>query len=90
MRSTAIFVAIALAVVNQAAAEGDAAAGEKVFNKCKACHAVGDDAKNKSGPILNGILGAEAGSIEGFKYSKAILAKKEEGLVWDEDTLMAG
>ena len=70
-------------------AEGDAAAGEKVFNKCKACHAVGDDAKNKSGPILNGIVGAAAGSVEGFKYSKALMAKAEEGLVWDEESLSA-
>ena len=70
-------------------AEGDAKKGEKVFNKCKACHAVGDDAKNKVGPILNGVVGAEAGHIEDFKYSKALLEKAEEGLVWDEETLTA-
>ena len=70
-------------------AEGDAAAGEKVFNKCKACHAVGEDAKNKSGPMLNGIIGATAGAVEGFKYSKALMAKAEEGLVWDEESLAA-
>lgn len=68
-------------------AEGDAEAGENVFKKCKACHAVGDDAKNKSGPILNGIVGATAGAVEGFKYSKAIMAKNEEGFVWDEESL---
>ena len=70
-------------------ADGDAEAGEKVFNKCKACHAVGEDAKNKSGPILNGIVGAAAGAVEGFKYSKALMAKAEEGLVWDEESLSA-
>ncbi len=70
-------------------AEGDAKKGEKVFNKCKACHAVGDDAKNKVGPVLNGVIGAEFGHVEDFKYSKALLEKKEEGLVWDEETLTA-
>jgi cytochrome c len=72
-----------------ALADGDAVAGAKVFKKCKACHAVGDAAKNKVGPMLNGIVGATAGSVEGFKYSKAMLAKKDEGLVWSEDALDA-
>lgn len=70
-------------------AEGDAAKGEKVFRKCKACHAVGEDAKNKVGPVLNGIIGAEAGANADFKYSDALLAKAEEGLVWDEENLAA-
>jgi cytochrome c len=68
-------------------AEGDAAAGEKVFNKCKACHAVGDGAKNKVGPELNGIVGRTAGSADGFKYSDAMLAKKAEGMVWTEEAI---
>ncbi len=68
-------------------AEGDAAAGEKVFRKCKACHAVGDDAKNKVGPMLNGIVDNEIASVDGFNYSKAFLAKKAEGLVWTVDVL---
>ena len=65
------------------------AAGEKVFKKCKACHQVGEGAKNKTGPILNGIVGQAAGGVEGFKYSKALQAKADEGLVWTEDTLAA-
>lgn len=68
-------------------AEGDAAKGEKVFKKCKACHQVGEDAKNRVGPILNGIVGAPAGQAADFKYSKGLMAKAEEGLVWDEATL---
>ncbi len=72
-----------------ALAEGDAAAGEKVFRKCKACHQVGDGAKNRVGPMLNGIIDNEIASIEGFKYSKAFLAKKDEGLVWTEEVLDA-
>ncbi|WP_339764749.1 c-type cytochrome [uncultured Sulfitobacter sp.] len=61
--------------------------GEKVFRKCKACHQVGDDAKNRSGPILNGVIGAAAGHIDGFKYSKALKTQAEEGLVWTDETL---
>ena len=70
-----------------ALAEGDAAAGEKVFKKCKACHQVGDGAKNRVGPMLNGIVGNEIASVEDFKYSKAFLAKKAEGLVWIVEVL---
>jgi len=72
-----------------ALAEGDAAAGQKIFKKCKACHQVGDGAKNRLGPALNGIVGKEIASVEGFKYSKAFLAKKAEGLVWTEEALDA-
>lgn len=63
---------------------GDAAAGEKVFRKCKACHAVGEKAKNRVGPLLNGVVGRAAGGVEGYKYSKAMT---ESGLTWDHDTL---
>ena len=55
----------------------------------KACHAVGENAKNKVGPQLNGIVGAEIASVEGFKYSKAFMEKKAEGLVWNDETLDA-
>ncbi|MFK8032897.1 MAG: cytochrome c family protein [Hyphomicrobiales bacterium] len=65
-------------------AEGDATKGAKVFKKCKACHAVGEKAKNRVGPILNGIVGREAAMVEGYKYSKAM---KASGLTWDEETL---
>lgn len=65
-----------------------AAKGEKVFKKCKACHQVGEGAKNKTGPALNGVLGASVAHVDGFKYSKDLSAAKEEGRVWDE-TLMS-
>ena len=64
--------------------EGDAEAGAAVFKKCASCHAVGPDAKNKVGPILNGVFGREAGTLEGYKYSKAMLAADT---TWDEETL---
>lgn len=62
-------------------------AGEKVFRKCKACHQVGDGAKNRTGPVLNGIMGRAAGSVEGFRYSNALEKAAEGGLVWTEETL---
>lgn len=65
----------------------DAEAGEKVFKKCMSCHQVGPDAKHRSGPILNGVVGRPAGSAEGYKYRKDILAAAEKGLVWDQALL---
>ena len=62
-------------------------AGEKVYKKCKACHQIGEGAKNRSGPILTGIVGRPAGTIDGFKYSKALKTMAEDGLVWDEAAL---
>jgi len=66
-----------------ALADGDAAAGQKVFNKCKACHSP-EAGKNKIGPSLHGVVGRNAGTAEGYKYSGAMA---ESGLVWDEATL---
>lgn len=63
---------------------GDAAKGEKVFNRCKTCHTVDQGGKNKIGPNLYGIVGRKAGAVDGFKYSGAML---ESGLTWDEATL---
>ncbi len=65
------------------------AAGEKVFKKCKSCHQVGDGAKDSTGPALNGVIGANAGSVEGFKYSKAMKTAAEAGLVWTEEEMAA-
>ncbi|MEM7269548.1 MAG: c-type cytochrome [Pseudomonadota bacterium] len=73
-------------------AEGDdalIAAGKKVFKKCKACHKVGDGAKNASGPHLNGLMGRTFGSVDGFKYSAAFAAAKDEGRTWDAEALAA-
>ena len=64
---------------------GDIEAGAKVFKKCKACHVV-DKEKNKTGPHLVNLFGRTAGSLEGYKYSKAM---KASGIVWDEETLAA-
>ncbi len=66
----------------------DAAAGEKVFAKCKACHVVDADT-NKIGPSLKGVVGRTAGTHEGFRYSPAMVAAGESGIVWNDETLSA-
>ncbi len=79
-------------VVVEAAAGGDAAlvaAGEKVYKRCASCHQIGAGAKNKSGPQLNGLMGRAIGSVDGFRYSNVFLAAKEEGRLWDNESLDA-
>lgn len=79
-----IAAATFLVLASQAAwAEGDPTKGEKVYKKCKTCHSL-EAGKNKVGPHLNGVIGREAGAVEGFKYSSAMA---DSGLVWDEETL---
>lgn len=79
----AAFVVPLLAVP---ASAGDPEAGERVYNQCKACHQVGEKAKNRVGPVLNGIVGRAAATVDGFRYSDAM---SESGLTWDEETLAA-
>ena len=76
-------VIAALAVVACAvpARAQDAAAGEKIFVQCRACHQVGESAKNVVGPVLNGLFGRKSGTIEGYNYTDA---NKNSGIVWDE------
>jgi len=74
--------AIALFVA-PAVADGDAAKGEKVFAKCKACHTI-EAGKNRVGPTLAGVFGRSAGTLEGFKFSDAM---KGSGIVWNEETI---
>jgi cytochrome c len=83
-----ILVVTALAAGFAAApalADGDAEKGAKVFRKCKTCHEISEE-KNKIGPHLVGIIGREAGSVEGFAYSDAM---KESGITWDAETIAA-
>lgn len=82
---TSALAAASIVLVSAAGASAqDAAAGEKVFLKCKACHQVGENAKNAVGPILNGVVGRHSGIVEGYNYSEA---NKNSGLTWDEATL---
>ncbi len=82
-------VLAALMLAPGMASAQDAAAGQRVFNQCRACHTVEQGGRNGVGPNLHGILGRKAGAIEGFRYSGAMKAKAEGGLVWDEATLRA-
>lgn len=62
---------------------GDPEKGAKIFNKCKSCHQVGEGAKNRVGPHLNGVFDRAAATVEGFKYSKGLKRAADGGLVWD-------
>jgi cytochrome c len=73
---------VLIASLGSAAAQ-DVAAGKSAFNKCMACHAIGEGAKNKVGPELNGLNGRKAGTVAGYSYSEA---NKNSGLTWDEAT----
>jgi cytochrome c len=70
-------------VLNSQAQDVDS--GEKVFLQCRACHQIGEGAKNSVGPILNGLIGRKSGSVEGYNYSDA---NKNSGIMWDEPTFI--
>lgn len=77
------------AIIEAALAGGDVEAGEKVFKKCKACHMIGEGAKNRTGPALTGIVGSPIGGTEGFKYSAGMVALADEGQLWTIENLNA-
>jgi cytochrome c len=79
-----LFLVAASTAASSALAQ-DADAGKTSFNKCLACHAVGEGAKNKVGPVLNGLEGRKSGSIEGYNYSDA---NKNSGITWNKETFL--
>jgi cytochrome c len=83
MKFSALVGALLLASAAPPVHAQDAAAGEKVYAQCRACHQLGESAKNLVGPILNGVIGQKAGTREGYSYSAAM---KDSGLVWSEAT----
>jgi cytochrome c len=83
MRRT-LTILLFLSAQSAAALAADPAAGERVFRKCLPCHAVGESAQHKVGPILNGLIGRPAGGYPGYNYTDA---NKRSKLVWDEATL---
>jgi len=77
-------------------AEGDAEAGAQAFNQCQTCHIVADADGNtlagrnaKTGPNLYGVIGRQAGTLDGFRYGKDLIEAGEKGLVWDQATFVA-
>ncbi|MFC3052783.1 c-type cytochrome [Kordiimonas pumila] len=68
-----------------AAADGDVEKGERVFRKCKACHSL-EEGQMMMGPSLHGVMGRTSGTVEGYKYSKAMV---DAAIVWNEETLAA-
>jgi cytochrome c len=76
-------IVLASAAASSAALAQDVAAGKTSFNKCMACHAVGEGARNKVGPELNGLDGRKSGTAEGYSYSEA---NKNSGITWDAAT----
>lgn len=70
------------------AIDGDPVAGEEVFGTCATCHNVTED-RNKVGPHLINVFGRTPGTVEGFRYSRAMTAFGEEGNVWNAETMAA-
>lgn len=75
--------AMIMAAITQTAHAQDVAAGEQSFKKCFPCHSVGEGAKNKVGPVLNGLDSRHSGSVPDYSYSEA---NKSSGITWNEDT----
>ena len=83
MRAILSGLVLLLPLLAQPATAQDISAGERSFAKCRACHQVGESARNLVGPELNGLFGRHSGAVEGYSYSAA---NKNSGLTWDEAT----
>jgi len=81
MTRTLLLITAVLAASSTAALAQDAGAGEQSFRKCLPCHSVGEGAKNKVGPELNGLDGRKSGTADGYNYSEA---NKNSGITWGE------
>jgi len=93
---SALAIGAAMTAAPIAAFAGDPAAGEAAFNQCQACHVVQDadgevlaGRNARQGPNLYGVVGRQAGTVEGFRYGPSIVEAGEEGLVWDEESMVA-
>lgn len=84
LTSIAMIVIASMAAASGALAQ-DVDAGKSSFNKCLACHAIGDGAKNKVGPVLNGLDGRKSGTVEGYKYSEA---NQNSGITWNKEVFL--
>jgi cytochrome c len=80
LTASALIVLVSSVAASAALAQ-DVAAGKSSFNKCLACHAIGEGAKNKVGPELNGLDGRKSGTAPDYSYSDA---NKNSGITWNE------
>ena len=80
-------LAVAPATGALAQQAGDPAAGQRVFNQCRACHTIEQGGRNQVGPNLHGVFGRKAASIEGFRYSENLKELGSNGHTWSEETL---
>ena len=85
MTRALMLTVVVLAASVEGAFAQDVAAGEQSFRKCLPCHSVGEDAKNKVGPVLNGLDGRKSGTVEGYSYSDA---NKNSGITWNKDQFL--
>lgn len=90
MRRLTLTLAMALAFAPLAAKaeDGDAAAGQRVFNQCRACHTINEGGRSGVGPNLHGVVGRAAGTVANFRYS-ANMQEWREGQSWTEENLRA-
>ncbi len=80
--------AFAVATISALPAQAqDAAAGQRIFNQCRACHVIDNNGRNGVGPNLHGVVGRRAASIESFRYSANMRQLGEQNHVWTEDNL---
>ncbi|MDA0701888.1 MAG: c-type cytochrome [Proteobacteria bacterium] len=84
--AAAIIAGAIILPAGTALADGDAAAGEKVFKKCMSCHTVEAGKTKATGPNLLGVVGRKAGTAD-YKYSDALIQAGEGGLVWTPEAL---
>jgi cytochrome c len=80
-----LLVAVTSIAAASSARAQDVSAGENSFKKCLACHSIGEGARNKVGPVLNGLDGRKSGTVEGFSYSDA---NKNSGITWNKDQFL--
>jgi cytochrome c len=83
--SFGVLVVMTASAAASVALAQDADAGKASFNKCMACHAIGEGAKNKVGPVLNGLDGRKTGTVEGYSYSAA---NKNSGITWNKEQFL--
>lgn len=87
MKTSILLVGAALLIAGPSVAaplQGDPARGEKIYDRCMACHALDRD---RTGPHHRGVVGRRVGSVPGFNYSSAMKTAGAAGMVWDEATL---